>query len=132
MGSVCELCGKHPSFGSKISRLGKKASRPRPLPAPAVAGAGASLRAQRDDPAAPCRGESPIFVRCCVTRSDPGRFLPDLRLAREVLELPDSPRVLGASDGPSHREEVLQGEVRHGEWACLGPDLAAKEGRDVK
>jgi large subunit ribosomal protein L28 len=29
VGSVCELCGKHPSFGSKISRLGKGALRRR-------------------------------------------------------------------------------------------------------
>ena len=25
MGSICELCGKHPSFGNKLSRLGKGA-----------------------------------------------------------------------------------------------------------
>lgn len=29
MSSVCELCGKHPSFGSNISRLGKKAVKRR-------------------------------------------------------------------------------------------------------
>lgn len=29
MGSVCELCGKHPSFGSNISRLGKNAIKRR-------------------------------------------------------------------------------------------------------
>lgn len=29
MGSVCELCGKHPSFGNSISRLGKNAIRRR-------------------------------------------------------------------------------------------------------
>lgn len=29
MGSVCEFCGKHPSFGNSISRLGKKALRRR-------------------------------------------------------------------------------------------------------
>jgi large subunit ribosomal protein L28 len=25
MGAVCEICGKHPSFGNAVSRLGKKA-----------------------------------------------------------------------------------------------------------
>jgi large subunit ribosomal protein L28 len=25
MGSVCQLCGKHPSFGKKVARLGKGA-----------------------------------------------------------------------------------------------------------
>ena len=25
MGAVCEICGKHPSFGKKLSRLGKGA-----------------------------------------------------------------------------------------------------------
>lgn len=29
MGSVCELCGKHPSFGNSVSRLGKNAIRRR-------------------------------------------------------------------------------------------------------
>ena len=29
MGAVCELCGKHPSFGNNVSRLGKKALRRR-------------------------------------------------------------------------------------------------------
>ena len=29
MGAVCELCGKRPSFGKSISRLGKKATRRR-------------------------------------------------------------------------------------------------------
>jgi large subunit ribosomal protein L28 len=29
MGSVCELCGKHPSFGRSYSRLGKGAMRRR-------------------------------------------------------------------------------------------------------
>lgn len=29
MGSVCELCGKHPSFGNSISRLGKNAIKRR-------------------------------------------------------------------------------------------------------
>ena len=29
MGSVCELCGKHPSFGSNVSRLGKGAMKRR-------------------------------------------------------------------------------------------------------
>jgi large subunit ribosomal protein L28 len=29
VGSVCELCGKHPSFGNTISRLGKNAVRRR-------------------------------------------------------------------------------------------------------
>ena len=27
MGAVCEICGKHPSFGNSIQRLGKKAQR---------------------------------------------------------------------------------------------------------
>jgi len=29
MGSVCELCGKHPSFGNRVPRLGKQAIRRR-------------------------------------------------------------------------------------------------------
>jgi large subunit ribosomal protein L28 len=29
VGSVCELCGKHPSFGNSISRLGKNAIKRR-------------------------------------------------------------------------------------------------------
>ncbi len=29
MGSICEVCGKHPSFGNKVPRLGKKAVRRR-------------------------------------------------------------------------------------------------------
>ena len=29
MGSVCEICGKHPSFGNKVSRLGKGALKRR-------------------------------------------------------------------------------------------------------
>ena len=29
MGAVCELCGKHPGFGNKVSRLGKNAIRRR-------------------------------------------------------------------------------------------------------
>jgi large subunit ribosomal protein L28 len=29
MGAVCELCGKHPSFGHKVSRLGKGAIKRR-------------------------------------------------------------------------------------------------------
>lgn len=29
MGSVCELCGKHPSFGNTISRLGTNAIKRR-------------------------------------------------------------------------------------------------------
>ena len=29
MGSVCELCGKHPSFGNNVSRLGKNAIKRR-------------------------------------------------------------------------------------------------------
>jgi len=31
MGAVCEICGKHPGFGNKLSRLGKKAIRRRVL-----------------------------------------------------------------------------------------------------
>lgn len=27
MGAICEICGKRPSFGKKISRLGKGAQR---------------------------------------------------------------------------------------------------------
>lgn len=29
MGSVCELCAKHPSFGKKVSRLGSNAMKRR-------------------------------------------------------------------------------------------------------
>lgn len=29
MGAVCELCGKHPSFGRKVRRLGKGALKRR-------------------------------------------------------------------------------------------------------
>lgn len=29
MGSVCELCGKHPNFGNKVQRLGRGALRRR-------------------------------------------------------------------------------------------------------
>jgi large subunit ribosomal protein L28 len=29
MSSVCEVCGKHPSFGNKVNRLGKNAIRRR-------------------------------------------------------------------------------------------------------
>jgi large subunit ribosomal protein L28 len=29
VGSVCELCGKHPSFGNRISRLGTNAIKRR-------------------------------------------------------------------------------------------------------
>ena len=29
MGSVCELCGKHPSFGNRVSRLGTNAIKRR-------------------------------------------------------------------------------------------------------
>lgn len=29
MGSVCELCGKHPGFGNKVPRQGKNAIRRR-------------------------------------------------------------------------------------------------------
>lgn len=29
MGSVCELCGKHPSFGKKVARLGRAALKRR-------------------------------------------------------------------------------------------------------
>ena len=29
MGAVCEVCGKHPSFGNSVNRLGKNAIRRR-------------------------------------------------------------------------------------------------------
>ena len=29
MGAVCEVCGKHPSFGNTVNRLGKNAIRRR-------------------------------------------------------------------------------------------------------